>query len=39
MSSIKRFSAGAAIGLVIAATYWGTTYYFDYQLTLTNSSL
>jgi hypothetical protein len=34
MSSIKRFSAGAMIGLVIAAIYWSTTYYFGYELTL-----
>jgi hypothetical protein len=34
MSSIKRFSTGAIFGLVIAAIYWSTTYYFGYQLTL-----
>ena len=34
---IKRFSAGAAIGLVIAAIYWGTTYFFGYALPLTRS--
>ncbi|BAZ11836.1 hypothetical protein NIES4071_36620 [Calothrix sp. NIES-4071] len=39
MSSIKRFSAGATIGLVIAATYWGTTSYFEYPLTLTRGVL
>ena len=39
MSSIKRFSAGATIGLVIAATYWGTTNYFEYPLTLTRGIL
>lgn len=39
MSSIKRFSAGVTIGLVIAATYWGTTDYFDYPLTLTRGIL
>jgi hypothetical protein len=32
---IKRFSAGTAIGLVIAAMYWGTTYFFGYPLPLT----
>lgn len=32
---MKRFSAGAAIGLVIAAMYWGTTYFFGYPLPLT----
>ncbi len=32
---IKRFSAGAATGLVIAAIYWGTTYFFGYPLPLT----
>jgi hypothetical protein len=31
---IKRFSAGVAIGLVIAAMYWGTTYFFGYPLPL-----
>ena len=39
MSSIKRFSGGATIGIIIAATYWGTTYYFDYPLTLTRGIL
>ena len=32
---IKRFSAGTAIGLVIAAMYWDTTYFFWYPLPLT----
>jgi len=31
---IKRFSAGAVIGLAIAAMYWGTTYFFGYPLPL-----
>lgn len=39
MSSIKRFSTGATIGIIIAATYWGTTNYFDYPLTLTKGIL
>ncbi|BAZ10857.1 hypothetical protein NIES4071_26810 [Calothrix sp. NIES-4071] len=40
MSSIKRFSAGAIIGLVIAASYWSsTTLYFHYQLTLSRGIL
>ncbi|MBD0264730.1 MAG: hypothetical protein ICV85_11375 [Tolypothrix sp. T3-bin4] len=32
---IKRFSAGAVMGLVIAATHWGTTYFFGYPVPLT----
>ncbi|MGI8503569.1 MAG: hypothetical protein ACR2LR_20905 [Hassallia sp.] len=32
---IKRFSAGAVMGLVIAAMYWGTTYFFGYPVPLT----
>jgi ABC-type uncharacterized transport system permease subunit len=39
MTSIKRFTVGAIIGSVIAATYWGTTIYFDYPLTLTRGIL
>lgn len=35
---IKRFSAGAVIGLVIAATYWGTTYFFGYPVPLTRGA-
>lgn len=34
-TSIKRFSAGVAIGLAIAAIYWSTTYFFWDRLPLT----
>jgi hypothetical protein len=31
---VTRFIVGAAIGLAIAATYWGTTIYFSYPVSL-----
>ncbi|MBF2066395.1 MAG: hypothetical protein IGS39_18540 [Calothrix sp. C42_A2020_038] len=34
MSSIKRFSIGAILGIVIAGTYWVGTNYFDYSINL-----
>lgn len=34
---IKRFSAGAAAGLIIAALHWGSyAYFFDNSIPLTN---
>jgi hypothetical protein len=31
---IMRFTAGAIIGLLVAAIYWGTSIYFAYPISL-----
>ena len=40
MKSIKRFSVGAIMGIVICAAYWGTTtIYYDYPIPLVRGIL